>query len=177
GVRGSCAWTSDPTYNASSDPESANGRMGKPQRTAALQNLAGCPSPLEPAPAFGVRLSSAALAAVGSDTLKPLANTGTVSLDGQTVRFTRPGLVEEYSVSMDGVRQDFVMLERPAGTGELQVQLSISGAKLEPAPFGAQLVLENSGRKIAYSHLRVTDAAGKDLTGRMEILPLPIRWG
>src|SRR6266566_185755 len=39
-----------------------------------------------------------------------LPDTGTVAIDAQTVRFTRPGLVEEYSVSMDGVRQDFVVL-------------------------------------------------------------------
>src|SRR5439155_7418815 len=32
-----------------------------------------------------------------------------------------------------------------------------------------QLVLENSGRKIAYSRLRVTDAIGKELTARMEV--------
>ena len=93
-----------------------------------------------------------------------------VSLDGQTVRFTRPGLVEEYSVSMDGVRQDFMVLERPAGAGELVVRLAVSGARVEPAAGGAQLVLENSGRKIAYSRLRVTDATGKELTARMEVV-------
>jgi hypothetical protein len=38
---------------------------------------------------------------------------------GQTVRFTRAGLVEEYSVSMDGVRQDFVVPQKPAGDGQL----------------------------------------------------------
>ena len=52
-----------------------------------------------------------------------------MSLDGQTVRFTRPGLVEEYSVSMDGVRQDFVVLERPSGAGELAVRLAVSGGQ------------------------------------------------
>src|SRR5579862_7097605 len=39
----------------------------------------------------------------------PLSATGTVSIFGQTVRFTRPGLTEEYSVSMDGLRQDFII--------------------------------------------------------------------
>src|SRR6266853_4864151 len=47
-----------------------------------------------------------------------LADAGTVSLDGQTARFTRPGLVEEYSVSMDGVRQDFIVEQRPLPTGQ-----------------------------------------------------------
>jgi hypothetical protein len=99
-----------------------------------------------------------------------LSATGNVSIDGQIVRFTRPGLVEEYTVSMDGVRQDFVVRERPPGAGELAVRLAVSGAKVEPATCGARLVLENSGRKIAYSRLRVTDATGKELTARIEVL-------
>src|SRR5437667_5252771 len=70
---------------------------------------------------------------------------------------------------MDGVRQDFVVLERPAGAGELALWLAVSGARVEPAAGGAQLVLENSGRKIAYSRLRVTDASGKELTAQMEV--------
>jgi hypothetical protein len=94
------------------------------------------------------------------------------------VRFTRPGLIEEYTVSTDGVRQDFIVehpplnpqlstLNQPAG--ELAVRLSVSGAKAERVVGSAQLVLENSGRKIAYSRLRVTDATGKELTARMEV--------
>ena len=38
-----------------------------------------------------------------------LPDTGKVAIDGQTVRLSRPGLTEEYSVSMDGVRQDFII--------------------------------------------------------------------
>jgi hypothetical protein len=101
-----------------------------------------------------------------------IADTGAVAIDGQIVRVTRPGLVEEYAVGMDGVRQDFVVLERPAGAGELEVRLAVSGARVEPTAFGAQLVLEKSGRKIAYSRSRVTDATGKELTARMEVTGL-----
>src|SRR2546427_10438701 len=36
-----------------------------------------------------------------------LPPTGAVSLDGQTARFTRPGLTEKCTVSMDGLRQHF----------------------------------------------------------------------
>ena len=97
-----------------------------------------------------------------------LAARGTVTVGGQTVRFTRAGLVEEYSVSMDGVRQDFVVTDKPAGAGQLKVQLAVSGARVEPAAYGAQLVLEQSGRKIAYSRLRATDAKGKELPARIE---------
>ena len=100
-----------------------------------------------------------------------LPGTGTVEVADQVVRFTRPGLLEEYSVSMDGVRQDFLVRERPAGGGELALRLAVSGAKVQPAPFGARLVLDHSGRKIAYSRLRVTDATGKELCARIEVLP------
>ena len=62
-----------------------------------------------------------------------------------------------------------MVLERPAGAGELAVRLAVSGARVEPAASGAQLVLEDSGRKIAYSRLRVTDATGKELPARMEV--------
>ena len=99
-----------------------------------------------------------------------LPATGHVSLVGQTVRFIRPGLIEEYSISMDGVRQDFVLPERPGGEGKLAVRLAVSGAAIEPATEGARLVLESSKRKIAYTRLRAIDATGKGLTARMEIL-------
>jgi len=98
-----------------------------------------------------------------------LSPTGAVSLNGQTARFTRPGLTEEYRVSRDGVRQDFIIEQRPVGEGPLRVELDVAGAKVDPAAGGARLLLENSGRKIAYSRLRVTDATGNELTARMEV--------
>ncbi len=120
-----------------------------------------------------------------------LQGTGIISLAGQTVRLSRPGLVEEYRVSMDGVRQDFLVPARPAGAGELAVRLAVSGARVEPAAggarpvrypqqieeaehgsslsHGARLVLNNSGRKLAYGRLRVTDATGRELAARMEV--------
>jgi len=127
------------------------------------------------------RVTRCALAAMGgvadgtSNIQPPTSNfqlspIGNVSMAGQSVRFARPGLVEEYTVSMDGVRQDFLVLERPGDAGELALRLAVSGARVEPAAFGAQLVLENSGRKIAYSRLRVTDATGKELPARMEVM-------
>ena len=105
-------------------------------------------------------------------------------------------------MSMEGVRQDFVVLEKPTGyprtpslspsggagvrrtglrrteaasssqvgEGELRLELEVAGMKVEPAAYGAELVLLNSGRKIAYSRLRVTDARGKELPARMEVM-------
>ena len=111
----------------------------------------------------------------------PLAAAGDVSVCGQTVRFSRPGLTEEYSVSMDGVRQDFIVEGSPGratlprslssgpAVGVLVVKLAVTGAKVESAAYGVRLALENSGRKIAYSRLRVTDATGKELPARIEV--------
>ena len=100
-----------------------------------------------------------------------LEDAGIISLAGQTVRLSRPGLTEEYSVSMDGVRQDFIVKQAPLSPpgGELVVKLAVNGAQVEPAADGARLVLAHSGRKIAYSRLRVTDATGKELPARMEV--------
>src|SRR6266849_6746153 len=123
-------------------------------------------------PSYAAQNQSAGIRRTPNASRETLPSTGTVTVDGQTVRFTRPGLVEEYSVSMDGVRQDFVVLERPAAAGELALRLAISGVPpsgIEPSPSGARLVLASSGRNIAYSRLRVTDATGKELTARMEV--------
>jgi hypothetical protein len=121
----------------------------------------------------------------GEERPAALLATGDVSIDGQTVRFTRPGLVEEYTVSMDGVQQDFLVLEKlgrarvpacplpaifsPLADDKLRVELAVTGAYVEQTAYGAQLVLNQSGRKIAYSRLKATDANGKELPARMQV--------
>jgi hypothetical protein len=130
---------------------------------------------------------SADVAALKDGRAPDLAREGKVELAGQTVRFDLPGVTEEYSVSMDGVRQDFLVTEKPgraalprrnaqaeqqigpATDEELRLELSVSGARVEPTTYGAQLVLGQSGRKIAYSRLRATDANGKELPARVEV--------
>ena len=99
-----------------------------------------------------------------------LARTGKVSAEDKLVRFMRPGVTEEYSVSVDGVRQDFVIAAPPAGTGDLRVELALSGARAEAAAGGARLRLEGSERALTYSRLRVADATGRELRARLEVL-------
>ena len=117
--------------------------------------------------------------------MRGLPRSGLVSVTDNVARFIRPGLTEEYTVSVDGVRQDFVILEKPGGAsvpasrlvsrhpppaqGELRVELSVTGAKVERAADGVRLVLDGSGRKLAYNRLRVTDATGRELPARMEV--------
>ena len=98
--------------------------------------------------------------------------TGPVRVLDSVVRWERAGLAEEYSVSIDGVRQDFVVAQRPAGEGSLRVDLALTGAQAETAPYGAKLTLEGSNRALAYSRLRVVDANGKELTATMQVLAL-----
>lgn len=56
-----------------------------------------------------------------------------LEIEPNLIRFTRPGLLEEYSVSMDGVRQDFVFTQRASGAGELRMELEVTGAQAEPS--------------------------------------------
>jgi hypothetical protein len=99
-----------------------------------------------------------------------LPTTGTVSVEDKLVRFTRAGLTEEYLVSVDGLRQDFVITEHAPSEGDLRVDLALTGARAEAAAYGAKLIPEGSGRALAYSRLRVTDATGRELTARLEVL-------
>jgi len=93
-----------------------------------------------------------------------------VEVGDNVARFVRPSLTEEYSVSVDGLRQDFVLAERPAGEGKVRVELAVDGAKAEPLVNGVRLVLADGGRRLNYHQLRVADASGKELPAKMEVL-------
>jgi hypothetical protein len=69
------------------------------------------------------------------------------------------------------VGQDLVVLERPASrsAGALTVGLEVDGATVEPLGNGGRRVLAGSGRKIAYSRRRATDATGRKRPARMEV--------
>jgi len=111
-------------------------------------------------------LRADALRRNGKDPLK-LADTGKVETDKNLARWIRPAVTEEYSVSVDGVRQDFVITERLAGEGPLKLELALSGARAETTAYGARITLASSGRKLAYSRLKAWDAAGRGLSARM----------
>src|ERR1035437_9506149 len=70
---------------------------------------------------------------------------------------------------MDGVRQDFIIGQRPTGKGPLRVELDVSGARAEPLGNGARLVLDGSGRRLAYHRLRAVDAEGQALAARLTV--------
>jgi hypothetical protein len=126
-------------------------------------------------PSGGPARVNAELRATGFGNLSPfaeavsLSGSGSVNVTDQVARFRRPGLTEEYSVSVDGVRQDFLIAQPPTGTGELRLELDVTGATVEPLGNGVRLTLRGSGRQLAYHRLHVTDATGRELPARMEV--------
>jgi len=114
---------------------------------------------------FAIRASD--LGRTGSPGAK--ISSGKVSVEGEVARLVRPNLVEELSVSADGIRQDFVIPEAPAGTDELRLGLSIEGARVQSAGANARLLIKGSGRVLSYSRLLVTDAQGRQLPARLEV--------
>jgi hypothetical protein len=94
------------------------------------------------------RVVAHAIGREGALTKLPLR--GAVTVEDKLARCERPSLIEEYSVSVDGVRQDFVVTQRPDGDGVLRVELDVTGAKAEALVAGARLLLNGSGRKIAH---------------------------
>ena len=115
----------------------------------------------------GLCVKAASVARDGT-TGKVFATDGVVTSSGNQVTYSRPGVVEEYSVSVEGVRQDFILPERPAGDGLLRVGLDLCGATAETTADGVTLALAHSGRRLAYQRLRVTDANHRTLDARME---------
>ena len=104
-----------------------------------------------------------------------LSPTGTVRASKDAAHWLRPGLIEQYSVGTDGVRQDFIITHRPARNGEaLRLELDIHGAQAKKAPDGAKLTIKDTGRELAYTRLKVTDATGRELPAEMHV-PAPDR--
>ncbi|MBX7206724.1 MAG: hypothetical protein K1X78_00315 [Verrucomicrobiaceae bacterium] len=83
--------------------------------------------------------------------------------------YVRPDMIEQYSVSTDGVRQDFIITQRPPGAGDrLSIELAVTGARAETASYGAKLIITATGRELSYARLKVTDATGMELHAAME---------
>jgi hypothetical protein len=108
--------------------------------------------------------------ALGRESAETVPLTGKVEVAGQVVKFIRSALTEEYSVSVDGPRQDFVIGRRPEGTGPVRLELEVDGAKAEAMADGVQLALANGGRKLVYNRLKAEDARGKEVKVRMEVV-------
>lgn len=82
-------------------------------------------------PQTGGKFRVVACAVGRAGVLPALPPQGVVTVADKQARCERPGLTEEYSVSTAGVRQDFVVAQRPAGDGALRVELAVTGVRAE----------------------------------------------
>lgn len=96
--------------------------------------------------------------------------TGKVFVTEGRARYIRPGLTEEYFVSADGIRQDFVIEQRPVDAGLLRVELDVTGAIVEGHSEELRLTPQGTAREIIYHQLSVTDVRGQKLAARFEIV-------
>ena len=106
----------------------------------------------------------------GETVVRSFAENGTVQVSGDLGRWLRPGVVEEYSTSTDGVRQDFLLSERPAGNEPLRLELAVTGAQVmltQGTGNSVTLRLAGSGRQLVYHQLQVTDADGRPVPAQM----------
>ena len=119
----------------------------------------------------------------GSFSIAPVALNGKTpaSAAQQTVRTEADGSVllergqvnERFTASADGIRQDFIISAAPeAAPSELVLGLAVQNASvsINEKNSGSVMLTLDSGRRLAYSRLHVTDAAGKELPARMEYL-------
>ncbi len=81
----------------------------------------------------------------------------------------RPELVEEYTVSGDGIRQDFIVSKKPEGSGGLALAVSLGGATCELSDTGIKIRITESVREFAYSKLLVSDSTGRRLPAEFKI--------
>ena len=107
---------------------------------------------------------------LGRGEAKALPRTGQVAVSDQVAKFIRPRLTEEYSVGMEGVRQDFVIEQKPAGRGPMRLELEVDGAQAEQAGSVVKLLPTGSGRQLVYNQLKARDANGKEVKAWLEVV-------
>lgn len=91
---------------------------------------------------------------------------GSVAVSPEQARLDHAELSEEVTVSVHGIRQDFLVHRRPEGAGCLALDLGLDGADVSGS--GDQLRLRfASGRTLAWHSLAVRDAVGA---------PVPASW-
>jgi hypothetical protein len=87
---------------------------------------------------------------------------GTVVVSEGVAQVQRQQMTEEISVSIAGIRQDFIIHQRPAGEGDLSVQLSLDGGVASLAQDGVIITMD-AGRALRWDRLAVYDADGTKL--------------
>ncbi len=96
-----------------------------------------------------------------------------ISVAGERMGVQHDGFRIDYTSSMEGVRQDFIVERRPAGSKALRVHLR-AGGDLRPAVSGEDEAVfmrgegEHQERVAYYRGLKAWDADGRELAAHME---------
>ena len=90
-----------------------------------------------------------------------IARKGVLAISDRQVTINKGILSEILTTSSEGLRQDFVIPKRPAGTGALTLEATVSGATVHTEANQIRLTLDHSKRAMLYRKLLATDAAGK----------------
>jgi trimeric autotransporter adhesin len=99
-----------------------------------------------------------------------IAATGIVSSqDAHSVLIDREKIIEQFSSSADGIRQNFVIAKRPAGKGKLLLELAVNGARASMMKNNIELTIA-TGRRLLYGKLKAIDAKGKTLNAGMKAM-------
>jgi hypothetical protein len=118
-------------------------------------------------------LLSLRLAGVGRGLRSRAVAPGTLRVEGARVELHRPGLVEWYVNSRDGLEHGFDLAERLPGQAPLRLELRLLRARA--ALTGRRISIEtDAGRRLFYGKLAVFDARGAALPAHFEV-PEPQR--
>ena len=99
---------------------------------------------------------------------------GVVKSSAERVVVQHDGMHEVISTSALGVRHDMVIEQRPAGTGDLFLDIHCSNGHFESKSSSAtELVIRD--RRVTYDRLKVIDSTGRELVARMDVVAGNVR--
>lgn len=90
-----------------------------------------------------------------------------------SVSLIRPSVSELFTSGPDGIRQEFIVQDAPAGDGPLTLELYIDGARLRVGKgvrTHALTLVMSDGRELDYHAMQVTDADGRVLGSWMHAM-------
>ena len=118
-------------------------------------------------------LVSLSVAGLGRGTALAPVSPGIVRQQADRVEIVRPGLVEWYENSAQGLEQGFTLPERPQGKGSLVLTLAVADATASLKGQSVELS-SDEGRRLRYNKLKAIDADGQTLFSRL-VVPSPDR--
>jgi len=91
-----------------------------------------------------------------------------VKVEDNMVKVYGNNVIQEFTTKYSGIRQDFIITNKPSGKGRLVIDLNVDNATIKENRTGV-FVLMSQGRSLTYDSLHVTDANGKVLNAHFNI--------